>query len=605
MPPATVDRTKPAFAPTLSKGDVTLAILSELRDAFDDYQQHEKIDDDVIVSKLMNSFKDPRGRSHIRVHKKQLVTFTLDLFMSEMTVVFLGSDWETKQSRRIGSLRQLSNQSFSDYSLLLREENELVYGRQSHLSDLQLRTHLNANCLSSLQELCDQETERLTSIDELEDWIRAVTLLDEKRVKDASRQREAAEAAVRAAHGVPKRPFSSANASSSNAPATADGPPAKRQRRDENSAPAGTFVPKLTDGERAILDANFGCRKCRRVFVYHKASDKLAPDVCDFPTADSYKPVTEATVAAAKAATAKSKGKSKAVNAVIAEIDSESSSSGSEESDDDDDVSIRDGVSPSVPSVSTSDIPAGPQTPHAARHGSSLLMWECLIEGPLTNLPLSIRALIDNGSDLVLIHEDLVDKIGLRRRRLHKPVTFDVAVSSPSPSSNIITEYVKLPLLSRDYTYTSKPVRALIAPNLSFPIILGMNFLSRNHIVVDHHLRTVVDSRSQYDLLNPPPLPTKPRKPLSPKLLHYFLPVKPVDIVAAVQQRIQVLAEWERLQIKGDKLKAEFRPIFDPIPHVDDLPTDVYCEITVKDAAKTLSKRTYPSPRKYREAWSV
>ena len=54
-----------------------------------------------------------------------------------------------------------------------------------------------------------------------------------------------------------------------------------------------------------------------------------------------------------------------------------------------------------------------------------------------------------------------------------------------------------------------------------------------------------------------------------------------------------------------DKLKTEFGKIFEPILHVDELPKDVYCWIKLKDATKTISKRTYGCPCKYREAWKM
>ena len=58
-------------------------------------------------------------------------------------------------------------------------------------------------------------------------------------------------------------------------------------------------------------------------------------------------------------------------------------------------------------------------------------------------------------------------------------------------------------------------VKALIAPGLGMPIILGLPFLIHNTIIMDHTSRTCIDKRSQYDLLNPlpvsPPPPPKPR----------------------------------------------------------------------------------------------
>jgi hypothetical protein len=83
-----------------------------------------------------------------------------------------------------------------------------------------------------------------------------------------------------------------------------------------------------------------------------------------------------------------------------------------------------------------------------------------------------------------------------------------------------------------------------------------------------------------------------------------FEHVKEVDVVAAVRERIEILAEWEHYQLMGDNLK-QYRQLFEPIPHVDDLPSDVLCEIKLKDANQAFRKRTYQSPRKYKEAWQT
>lgn len=52
-------------------------------------------------------------------------------------------------------------------------------------------------------------------------------------------------------------------------------------------------------------------------------------------------------------------------------------------------------------------------------------------------------------------------------------------------------------------------------------------------------------------------------------------------------------------------MKKDFRPIFEPIPHVDELPTNVLARIKLKDANKTIVSRSYTCPRKYREAWQT
>ena len=61
------------------------------------------------------------------------------------------------------------------------------------------------------------------------------------------------------------------------------------------------------------------------------------------------------------------------------------------------------------------------------------LWWKACISGPNTDFPLTIPMLLDNGAHVVLIHTDLVNKLGLCRRLLPEPV--DVAVKSSTALS--------------------------------------------------------------------------------------------------------------------------------------------------------------------------
>jgi hypothetical protein len=163
-------------------------------------------------------------------------------------------------------------------------------------------------------------------------------------------------------------------------------------------------------------------------------------------------------------------------------------------------------------------------------------------------------------------------------------------------------------------------------------MILGLPFLAHNNIVVDASARTAIDKNTNFDLLHPvPPSPPKPPKQklkdffkelqqdrklmiaklnmvCNDRLRHTqfkFEPVKPVDTVAAIRERIEVVATQKELLLLGDQLKAEFKDVFSEIPHIDDLPTNVYCRIRLKDASKCVQTRTYSTPRKYREAWAT
>jgi len=89
----------------------------------------------------------------------------------------------------------------------------------------------------------------------------------------------------------------------------------------------------------------------------------------------------------------------------------------------------------------------------------------------------------------------------------HKIFTFD--------------EWVPIAVISSDQSWTSRTIRAIIAPNLSIPLLLGGPFLSFNSLVIDHQLHTCIDKTSGYDLLNPQPIArkiTKPKPRFGPEL---------------------------------------------------------------------------------------
>lgn len=86
---------------------------------------------------------------------------------------------------------------------------------------------------------------------------------------------------------------------------------------------------------------------------------------------------------------------------------------------------------------------------------------------------------------------------------------------------------------------------------------------------------------------------------------HLFENVKQFDVVAAVRGRVVVLSELDALAKRGNRIKAEFKEIFEPIPHVDDLPDKVVARIHLKDASKTFATRSYKCPQKYRDLWAT
>jgi hypothetical protein len=86
------------------------------------------------------------------------------------------------------------------------------------------------------------------------------------------------------------------------------------------------------------------------------------------------------------------------------------------------------------------------QTPH--------LRWDCLVDGPAVSSSVTVSALIDHGSSLVLIDDTLVVQLGLCHCELTKALPVSLALS-PDSQSIVLSQYVKLTCSSLDHQYTS------------------------------------------------------------------------------------------------------------------------------------------------------
>src|SRR6202522_1756321 len=256
-------------------------------------------------------------------------------------------------------------------------------------------------------------------------------------------------------------------------------------------------------------------------------------------------------------------------------------------------------------------------------------VWNCNDE------QIKVKCMLDNGAHLVLIRPKTVASLGLPIHRLTEPICISLALSASLDTVSHFSDYVYLTASSLDNAWTSRPVRALVAPGLCTEILLGLPFLVHNKIVVDHDARTAIDKSSSFDLLNVTRVarPTINR-PLSPKqkykrVLNFrklmlkelkircaqrrsllerngsFESVKPFDAIAAIRIKIESLASKNRLDSLERNLKKEFAPIFRPIPHISELPTSETARIQLKDAYKTIATRQYSIPRQFRDNFAL
>ena len=132
------------------------------------------------------------------------------------------------------------------------------------------------------------------------------------------------------------------------------------------------------------------------------------------------------------------------------------------------------------------------------------LMLKFHIAAQHLDFPSKFNAMLDNGTHVVLIHPDTISELQLEHFKLKKPKKVSIAISDKKKETMTLVDYIKFSVTSLDNAWTSKPIFAIIAPGLCLPLILGLPFLIKNNIVIDHADRTAVDEVSSYDLLNPP-----------------------------------------------------------------------------------------------------
>jgi hypothetical protein len=146
---------------------------------------------------------------------------------------------------------------------------------------------------------------------------------------------------------------------------------------------------------------------------------------------------------------------------------------------------------------------------------------DVIIGGSSSTSQASVHALIDHGCDTVLTSPELANSLRLTRYKLLKPKSVIMAVGGDEKEEIVFREYVKMTVISSDQSWSSRSCRAIIAPDLCAPLILGNTFLAFNYFVLDHELWTCIDKTTSFDLLNAVAIPhmiIKPRPCFGPEL---------------------------------------------------------------------------------------
>lgn len=86
-------------------------------------------------------------------------------------------------------------------------------------------------------------------------------------------------------------------------------------------------------------------------------------------------------------------------------------------------------------------------------------------------------------------------------------------------------------------------------------------------------------------------------------LLLPTLPTYTPNFISSILQRITSLELEASMANMEANLKKTFAKVFEPIPHVDDLPLEPLARINLKDAENIIKTRNYPCPRKWKDTW--
>ena len=457
--------TKP---PVLTPGTVSPEQLRMWEMGCLQYFHHKMISAADQVQYVAWGLHDPRIQQWYAIDAGCLNILDFTSFMAELRNYWLPTDWAADLRLKMLSSHQGSH-PFHEWVIDVQTQNTMLANHDGHMNDQGLRFHFEANMNKDLA-LQYRSSDARTEV-ALRFWVKKVKKLDEKRLRDARILRETIEMSLRP--GFKNRPSSDPDRKPK--PFTS-GPPAGSP---SSSSPR---LPALTDDECKILRDNSRCFKCCLPFQSHTSHD--CPN--GFPNAATYKSLSLDDVK-------RLQKKSIANKTSVAAVESEEL------------------VAVIMPSAALGDgTDSGDEcvTPVSSPH----LIWKCAVDGPSTSQPVTIDALIDDGSSLVLIEESLVVKLGLRRHSLPRPLSVGMALPSSRCGDHFhLDTFVNLSLSSLDFHFCSLSVCAVVAPSLCKPVILGLPFLRQNKIVIDHDTGSCIAKDSNYDLLHPPPLAPAPR----------------------------------------------------------------------------------------------
>ncbi|TFK79084.1 hypothetical protein K466DRAFT_506169 [Polyporus arcularius HHB13444] len=553
--------------PILTPGQLTVTAIAEWDHGCNQYFLHARnITAAQKIPLIAAGFQDRLVQGWYKSNATTLNALSWDDFVADFHAHFLDDHWDQTLRAEMLTETMTDNDSFLVFVRELELKNTLLINTPCHFSDSQLRDHITARLTDRLR--AHVLSDPVLLVTDYAKWKRSMLAEDKlwttKRLAEAKILNDMRDRATRAFQKPPLAP----RTTNSNVPTPASSSTYPRLK-----------TPALTEPERTLLRDHQGCFKCRKFYAGHHrdaCSETLTPD-----DASKAKKVWEA-------------GGSKARRTAVAAVNVENTSQLQEIPESPPTVNI--GAvyaSAFVGAIGTDDedtwdseyVNTPLSTPHLIL-SASITSPSCLSD--------SIDMLIDTGCPVNLISETIATSLNLRHRPLPTTFNYNDAFGGGQKSSS---EWCRFAVVTTDGTYTSRSVRAIIVPDLCYPVLLGTPFLDQNELLVDEHLEARHQLTQHQDLLRDIHMNVPPTAP------HTSTQTSPATIAASVRSCVELLAFVASLKDEDLAFKTRYSDCFpDDIPHLDNLTTNAYHEINLKDANMTIVRRQYDCPRKYREA---
>ncbi|GBE78908.1 hypothetical protein SCP_0201050 [Sparassis crispa] len=568
---ATVAQSSSKHPPVLTSGKITPAVAHAWENTCLQYFKQNDTPADKRVAKVTSGFQDTIVSDWYYNDSDTFDALPWKDFLATFRSRFLPKGWESTILTQLLRSRQKDDEPFEDWVLSLEKMNTILRGSTSHLDDTHLHAQIAASICEDLRFASDDDD--VCNIISFKDWKDKLAQMDTICLRERARILHITGASARS------KPL---------------GLPIKAMSGKSNTA----RLPSLTDSELKLLRDNDGCFKCRKFFIDKKLRGKQnCPE--SFPDPTTYCTLMQADVDKVKRGVGKENIKPHLTVSVVVD------------GSDDAVYSISAIYLNAPPLAATSGILGTGSdsdneyvSPALAPFTVPHIPWSTIVHGPSSDSQ-PLPMLINSGSPAVLIRLELISHLGLRRRKLPQPFPLGDVWGTESKDS---AEWVKLRVSLPDSSWSSIVCRAIVVQSCCYPVIVGRPFLKSNHLVVDHSCNMVIDKRSRHDIcatLMPPPPTSTPPTPTTllrispdPHLFrelsertaahHVECDEHTTNTAAAtihtLRKCTEELAYQEKLRAANLEVKQEFVDLFpDDIPHLDDLPTDVYHRFMLKD----------------------